>query len=318
MGALPVLWRKRHKRRKVSRRAAWAALIFIFVIGIRFGGFYEPAHAVDGAGGWLKYAAECSPSNLTGFQWAVVGIFHEPKTTEKFCAGPDGFDSFVIQTPERTNVARAHRRAQPTFRIADIGSSRSSHVRRQSGVRVDDIEVHPDVGNDRLSVPYIRVNYIDSNGLIRTKGDKPYMLDSDFWPVGGNKFRSGKIDRRLHIAGLNDRSSASMPKLFFASSPEQDGRDAETDRGYGKPEREERYRIGRSPLPKGFALFTFGAAALGGIMTFLLLSIGRSISRLPPQYRGPEYRTNKESKNDFSSEPTPNPPQKSPHQKPPF
>jgi hypothetical protein len=52
---------------------------------------------------------------------------------------------------------------------------------------------------------------------------------------------------------------------------------------------------------------------LGGIVTFLLLSIGRSMSRLPSEYPGPKHRGDKESEYDFSPQPLPNPEQNSSH-----
>jgi hypothetical protein len=126
------------------------------------------------------------------------------------------------------------------------------------------------------------------------------------------RFISGR-NRSLHVAGLDGGRAAGMSELLLASPPEQHGRNRQAAGENNEPEREEGYRVGRSPLPDGFALFCLVAYALSVIVTFLLLSIGGSISRLPSEDARPKHRSDKESKNYLSPEPSPDPEQKSTH-----
>jgi len=108
------------------------------------------------------------------------------------------------------------------------------------------------------------------------------------------------FDRCLHVAGLDGGRAARMPRLLFTGAIEKDGRAPKTNSRNGEHKSEERNWIGRRPLPEGSALFCLVASMLSGIVTFLLLSIGRSVSGLPPQYGRPEHRTDQKSKDDFS------------------
>src|ERR1700723_430025 len=56
-------------------RAAWAALILVFVIGVSFLGLYEPAHTINRASGWFEYATEGTSSDFTSLFWPNIGIF---------------------------------------------------------------------------------------------------------------------------------------------------------------------------------------------------------------------------------------------------
>jgi hypothetical protein len=172
---------------------------------------------------------------------------------------------------------------------------------------------------------------ISSRGLSRVRGDHPdhwmglyaqhpktdkenlRTADIDISSDLGFSYAPSLIDRCFHIAGLDYGRSARMAELFLAGYPEHESGNAETDGRNNEPKREESYRIGRRPLPNGFAFFSIVAGLFGGIVTFLLLSIGRSISRLPSEYSGPKHCGDKETKNDFSSQPSPRPEQKSPH-----
>src|ERR1700675_1058966 len=100
----------------------------------------------------------------------------------------------------------------------------------------------------------------------------------------------GCCNGRPYVAGLDGGGTPRMPKLLLASAPEHDRRDAEPNGRDDQPKREKRDRIGRSPLPEGFALFCLVMGLLSGLVTFLLLSIGRSISRLPSEAPGPKPR----------------------------
>lgn len=199
--------------RVISIAPRVAALIFIFVIGIGVVGFYEPAHAVDRAGRGFINATESASSDLAGFFRPSIKIFDEPKTAEKLRTIPDGLNSLIIQASERKNIACTYSDAKPAFWIADIWSSRRSHVGRQLSVWIDNVEVHTDAGNNRLSVPYVSINYIYSDWLIRAESDKPYVLDSNFWPMTRGKFGAGEFElKKIHSAQSDSRNSQNCRK----------------------------------------------------------------------------------------------------------
>jgi hypothetical protein len=186
-----------------------AVLILIFVVWIGVVGFYESAHAVDRTARWLIYSAESSSSDLSRLLWSGIDIFDEAETTESFFAVIDGRDSFLIQTSERGNISRTHGNAHPDFLVFDIRSLWWGHTGRQLSVSVDDVEIHTDTGNGGLGVPYIRIDNLYGNRLVRTESDKPYMLDSDLGPVSRKKFGAGE------------------PKLKVIHSPEARSRESE-------------------------------------------------------------------------------------------
>jgi hypothetical protein len=160
-------------------------------------------------------------------------------------------------------------------------------------------------GRSDIFGSYLDVNSADFT--IALEAARKSNLDIQRWsPTSDEYFSiepvslSSNLKGRPHVAGLDGGSPPTVAKLSLASEPEQKGRSAKANSGDNQPEREKGYRVGRSPLPDGFAFFTLVAGALSGIITFLLLGIGRSISRLPSEYGSPKHSRYKESKDDFS------------------
>jgi hypothetical protein len=90
-----------------------------------------------------------------------------------------------------------------------------------------------------------------------------------------------------------------MSKLSFASDVQSDCGGPQAYSRNKKPEREEGNRVGRRPLPEGFALLALVAAVLSGGVTFLLFYFGRRIRGLPTEYSDPKQGSDKEADHDF-------------------
>jgi hypothetical protein len=176
-------------------------LILVLIIGIGLFGPYKSAHAVNRTGRWLINAAEGTPSSLTSCFWAGVRIFHESKTAEKLFPHPDGFNFLLVQTSERTNVGTCGS-AQSTFEVWNVRPFGCGKITRQSGIGINNVEIHTDVGNNGLSLAYVRIHNLYSDGLIRAQRDKPYMLDYDLGPMGSDKFFSSEAKRITSETGL--------------------------------------------------------------------------------------------------------------------
>jgi hypothetical protein len=132
--------------------------------------------------------------------------------------------------------------------------------------------------------------------------------------LGGFCSISGDRNRFLHIASLDGGGTPSMLSLLLASAVEEDRSNPKSDSRNSQDEREERYRVARRPLPESFALFCLVMSLLSGIVTFLLLTIGRSIGRLPAEYPRPKHSSDQESEYDLGPQPSPTSDQKSLHQ----
>jgi len=93
----------------------------------------------------------------------------------------------------------------------------------------------------------------------------------DYWQsVGG--FFSGDSSLFGCIGGFICDSN-----LFFAREIQSNGGNPQATRSQGENKGEERNGVTRRFLPKGFALFCLGGAFLGGVVTFLFLSLGRRV-----------------------------------------
>jgi hypothetical protein len=99
--------------------------------------------------------------------------------------------------------------------------------------------------------------------------------------------------------GLGDLS------LAFASTPQQDGGDAKHAGENDQPKGKESNRVRGRLLPQGFALFTLVAAVLSGVVTLLFFYFGRRIRGLPSEYSNPKYRCYEESNCNLRIEQTP-------------
>jgi hypothetical protein len=131
-------------------------------------------------------------------------------------------------------------------------------------------------------------------------------LDIKRWSLsGGEDFPielvglSGGVNGRPHIAGLNRSGSSTVPQLLLASVPEEDRGNAKSYGRDDEPESKKGYRVGRSPLPEGFAFFTLMAGLVSGLLTLALLYFGRRVGRLPSKYSNPKHGSDDESKGDF-------------------
>lgn len=124
---------------------------------------------------------------------------------------------------------------------------------------------------------------------------QPRPLVSDENITGQSIGISGGHYRGLHIAGLSSSSAPSVPRLFLASKPEQNGRDRQSAGENDEPKREESDRIARSALPKGFAFLSLVVFFFSGLVTFLLLGISRSIGSLPTQNSNPKNGSDEKS-----------------------
>jgi hypothetical protein len=201
---------------------------------------------------------------------------------------------------------------------AATGPSTGFHAFRQEAVLlslVDRIHVRKSHnaahGIDCRDRADILGSYLELNGTVfavAMEVARKSNFDFKGWPsTGGEDFPVepislfGGLNGISHVAGLDRSGSSGVAKLSLASEPEEESGSAKAYSGDNQPKREKGYRVGRSPLPDGFAFFCLVTGALSGIMALLLLGIGRSISRLPSEYGRPKCRGDKKTKDDFGS-----------------
>jgi hypothetical protein len=109
------------------------------------------------------------------------------------------------------------------------------------------------------------------------------MPDLVRWRLAGVFDESGRLwdqsGTEVSQAGVSDKYIG--PQLSFggfSAMPQHEiGDNPQANGGNRQNKSEESDGIARSPLPDGFALFCFAAACFGGVVTFLLLSIGKRV-----------------------------------------
>jgi len=240
-------------------RAAWAALIGIFVCGV--------PNDVPIASLFAVYPAEAGRSSDT-----VAGSIRDvPKDEKLGVASPKRFVALRID-----GIAESYNSCGfPESYCHRFGGNDGRgifEVRGECSIGRLNIGLHGIFGDCGLGFARVDDREVDlgRKAIAPMKG-QICRLDNNFSPVCGGKFRTGEINRGLHVAGLTNARPDGEFELLFAGGVEQDSSTPKPNRGerQNASEGHEPERV-KSERFVGFIFFWLGCFVGGSL--FMLAS----------------------------------------------